>query len=277
LQLRLGAAETMTRPELNQLAPTRTDNSLNRVYQINYSGNADLKPIKAYQGDISLEWYYQPKSALTLALFGKKLVDFITTGTTYNVDVGAQGYFNGSTTAVPVLYTVQQPINGDRGYVSGIELGWQHIFDNGFGLRGQYTRNNSKAWVQGQYVGQLEGVAASAASAGVIYEAHNIAASVSWDYTGSFVAETFTEVPGWSAISDSFSWVTASLSYELTRGFKIYVEGKNLANAIQRTFLQGRRDAIWSYGAPIAGTGSSVDQGYSASGRTYTAGVSYRF
>jgi TonB-dependent receptor len=275
LQLRVGAAETMTRPELNQLAPTRTDNTINRVYEISYSGNADLKPIKAYQGDVSVEWYYQPKAALTVAVFGKKLRDFITTGSVNNVDVGALGYFNGSTTGVPVLYTVFEPINGDHGYVTGVELAWQHILDNGLGIRAQYTRNQSKAWVQGQYVGQLEGVAPSAASLGGIYEAHGIAASVSWDYTGRFVAQTFTEVPGWQAITNSFSWVTASLSYEITKEFKVYAEGKNLANAVTKSFLQGRQDAIWSSGS--TGTSSSVGEGYSAYGRTFTVGAAYRF
>src|SRR5262249_48958635 len=104
LQIRFGASETITRPELNQLAPTRTDDSLNRDYRVDYSGNSELKPIKAYGADLSLEWYYQPKSALTVAAFGKYIKDFITTQVLTNVDLGVQGFFNGSTTAVPVLY-----------------------------------------------------------------------------------------------------------------------------------------------------------------------------
>ena len=95
----------MSRPELDQLAPTRTDNTLNRVYEITYAGNANLKPIKAWSADVSVEWYYQPKSALTLAIFGKDIKDFITTGTQNNVDLGVQGFFNGSTTPVPVGFT----------------------------------------------------------------------------------------------------------------------------------------------------------------------------
>jgi TonB-dependent receptor len=275
LQLRFGASETMTRPELNQLAPTRTDNSLNRVYQITYSGNANLKPIRAYSADFSIEWYYQPKSALTLAIFRKDIRDFITTGTMNNVDLGVQGYFNGSTVPVPVPYTIFQPINGDKGYVSGLEFGFQHILPSGFGVHGQYTRTWSKAYVGGQYVGQLEGVSANSASVGVLYETGPISANVNWDYDGASVAQTFTEVQGLSAYQNSFSWVTAQLSYEMLRGFKIYVEGKNLANAIARTYLGNRADAVWSAGN--TGTSSSVGQGYSAYGRTYTLGLSYRF
>ena len=275
LQLRVGLAETMTRPGLNQLAPTRTDNSLNRVWEVDYSGNANLKPIRSYQADLSLEWYYRPKSALTVALFGKQLKDFITMGSVANVDLGVQGFFNGSTTPVPVLYTVFQPINGDKGEVRGIELGFQHFFDNGFGVHAQYTHNWSKAYVAGQDVGQLEGVAPATASLGLIYETGKISSSVTWDYSGSFVAHTFTEVPGWSAETAAFSWVTAQASYELVKGFKVYVEGRNLTNAIAKTYLNGRSDAIWASG--ITGSSSAIGEGYSAYGRSVLVGASYQF
>jgi iron complex outermembrane receptor protein len=277
LQLRLGLAETISRPELNQLAPTRTDNSLNQVYEIDYAGNAKLKPVRSYQADVSVEWYYQPKSALTLAVFGKNLKDFITTQVLTNVDLGVPGYFNGSATAVPVPYQVDQPINGDKGQVRGVELGLQHFFPMGFGVHAQYTHNWSKAYVGGEFVGQLEGVSPSTASLGLIYEQGPISSSVTWDYSGAFIAQTFTEVPGLSATTQAFSWVTAQASYEILRGFKIYVEGKNLSNAIARTYLGGRSDAVWSFGSPITGTGSSIGQGYSAYGRTFTVGASYRF
>jgi iron complex outermembrane receptor protein len=277
LQARFGASETLTRPELNQLAPTRTDNSLNRVYEVDYSGNSELKPIRAYSVDLSLEWYYQKRSALTFAVFGKKIKDFITTQITTGVDLGVQGFYNGSTTPVPVLYSINQPINGDRGDVYGAEFGFQHLFANGFGIHGQYTRTQSKAYVQGAYVGQLEGVAPSSGSLGVLYEAHRISANVSWDYDGRSVAQTFTEIDGMSAIQSSFSWVTAQLSYEIAPGFKLYAEGKNLANSISRTYLGGRSDAVWAFGAPSTGTSSSVGQGYSAFGRTFTFGASYHF
>jgi iron complex outermembrane recepter protein len=275
LQLRFGASETVARPELSQLAPTRTDNSLNRVYQVDYAGNSDLKPIRAYAVDLSLEWYYAPKSALTLALFGKDIKNFLTTQFLNNVDLGVKGYFNGSTTPVPVLYTVTQPVNGDKGYVEGLEFGFQHMFAGGFGVHGQYTRTWSRAYVQGQYVGPLEGVSSNSGSLGVLFESGRLSTNVNWDYDGYSIEQTFTEVQGWSAYQKSFSWVTAQASYEVVQGLKVYFEGKNLSNAIARTYLANRSDAVYSNG--ITGTSSSVGQGYVAYGRFYTLGISYRF
>ena len=281
LQLRVGASETVARPELNQLAPTRTDNSLNRVYAINYAGSPDLKPIRAFAVDFSLEWYYAPHSALTVAAFGKDIKDFVTTQVVNGVDLGVQGFFNGSTTAVPVPYSVSTPVNGDKGYVEGVEIGIQHLLDNGFGVHGQYTRTWSRAYVSGQYVGELEGVSSNSGSLGVLYETGKWGANLNWDYDGAAIAQTFTEVGGWSAYQKSFSWVTAQASYEIIPGLKVYLEGKNLSNAIARTYLANRADAVYSSGATGVGSGSgtrsSVGEGYTAYGRTYTAGISYRF
>ena len=93
--------------------------------------------------------------------------------------------------------------------------------------------------------------------------------------TWAFTQSTFTEVDGWPAISRATSWLNATASYAVTPRVKIYVEGKNLTNTIVRTFLNGDSNAIWSAGA--TGTGSGVDSGYSAFGRTITVGVGMTF
>ncbi len=264
LQLRLGLAQAIARPNLNQLAPTYTDGTINRVYELYYSGNADLKPIRSTQFDTSIEYYYEPKSAITAAIFAKRLTDFITTETTNNVNIGVPGY----------LYSIQQPINGDRALVSGLELAWQHWWDNGFGVRTQYTRSWSKAWVLGDYVGQLEGVSPNTASIGLMYEKGPWAGALSCDYAGRFVENSTTEVPGWANIADSFVWLTATASYEVSRDLKIYIEGKNLSNSIFKSFANGRQDTIYSNGN--TGTSSSVGDGYSAYGRTFVIGLSLK-
>ena len=250
LQLRLDAAQVMSRPSLNQLAQTQTDQTINRVYEISIAGNPDLKPTKAWQQDLSLEWYYQPKSALTMALFAKQIKDFITVVTTNNVDIGVPDH----------LYSVQAPINGDRALVEGIELGLQHLYDNGFGVRLQYTHIQSKSWVMGQYAGQMEGVVPSRTSLGLIYEKDKISSSLSFDYTSKYTITNTTEA-NLPNIADPLLWVTASASYELNKSVKLFFEGKNLSNAVSRSTL-GDTGALY---------------GFSAWGRTFTGGVSVKF
>ncbi len=48
LQLRAAAGETMSRPDLNQLAPNATNQAINGTPELIYTGTAGLKPIKAW-------------------------------------------------------------------------------------------------------------------------------------------------------------------------------------------------------------------------------------
>ena len=274
LRLRLAAAQTMARPNLNQFAPTETDDTSNQNYVIYYDGNAALKPIKALQADASLEWYYQPNNMLSVALFGKKLRGDITTIERNNVDVGAVGCFNGNP-CEPLLFSVIEPINGDNSRVYGIELSWQHMMKNGLGIRAQFTHTWSRATIEGQNVGSIAGISPTTWSVNPFYEKGPISLSLSWDHSSSFTYSTFTEIDGVPAIAKAYDWVTASASLDITKRIKFYVEGRNLTNSIVRTYLNGDPNIIWASGS--VGTSSSVGAGYTAYGRTYMAGLRFGF
>jgi len=57
----------------------------------------------------------------------------------------------------------------------------------------------------------------------------------------------------------------------------VYVEGRNLTNAIARTYLDGNPLLPWAPGPLTGQSESGVGAGYGAYGGTYVAGVSYRF
>jgi outer membrane receptor protein involved in Fe transport len=101
---------------------------------------------------------------------------------------------------------------------------------------------------------------------------------VNWDWTARYNAycAQCTEVPGWPAVADPFSWVTASAHYRIARGFEVYVEGKNLTNAIARTYLDGNPLLPWAPGQLVGQSASGVGYGYSAYGRSFILGASYR-
>lgn len=274
LHLRLAAARTVARPNLNQFAPTETDDTSNQDYVIYYDGNANLKPIKAWQADASLEWYYHPNDMLSAALFGKKLKGDITTIERNNVDVGAVGCFNGNP-CTPLLFSVVEPINGESSKVYGVELSWQHIMDNGLGIRAQFTHTWSKARIEGQTFGSIAGISPTTWSINPFYEKGPVSVSVSWDHSSSFTYSNYTEIDGVPAIAKAYDWVTATASFDLTKQIKLYVEGRNLTNSIVRTYLNGDPNIIWASGS--VGTSSSVGAGYTAYGRTFTAGVRFGF
>jgi TonB-dependent receptor len=283
LQIRLAAAETMSRPELSYLAPTSTNNAENGQPQLYYNGTAGLKPIKATQADLSVEWYYHPHSALTMALFGKKIRDDIYTGASTNVNLGTVQCVGGPPGKVPCTpfpWTVYAPANGYESDYYGIEFAWQHILDNGFGAHAEYTHTWSKSYDQnGNSIPPINAVPPTTLSAGLFYDKGRFSADVNWDYAASFQSECSqcTEVPGWPAITSPFRWVTASAHYKIYKQLQIYVEGKNLTDSVARTYLNGNPLLPWAPGQNVGQSSSGVGYGYSAYGRTYTLGASYQF
>lgn len=277
LQLRAALGETMSRPELNQLAPNSTNNAINGTPEINYSGTAGLRPIKAWAADLSAEWYYAPHSALTAGLFGKKVSDDIYNGSTVDVDLGTMQYVGGPPGTVPgtkFLWTVFAPANGAQETFKGVEITWQHFLENGLGTHVEFTHT----WVSNA-ASVTNGTPPTTASISLIYDKGPFNVDVNWDYTSRYAeyCAQCTEIPGWPAITDPFTWVTASAHYRFLDGFEVYVEGRNLTNSIARTYLNGNPLLPWAPGQLVGQSASGVGLGYSAYGRSYVAGLSYRF
>ncbi|PIM51203.1 TonB-dependent receptor [Roseateles chitinivorans] len=253
LQLRLGAAKTMARPSVEQLAPTSTTASVawGDFTQV-FGGNADLKPYSAKQYDASLEWYYARNSALTFAVFQKDIKNQITTSWQTGVDIGVPGH----------LFNVMKPINGDKAKVRGMEIGFQHLWDNGFGVRAQYTRNRSDSWVGGEKR-PLEGIAPATSSLGLLYEKGPWSLSATADHTDDFVSAINVIGPGFNERAKAITWVTAQASYEFNKWLKVSIEGRNLTDAKQEYTL---------------GNGTiTLPQGYNRWGRAFTIGASIKF
>ena len=239
--IRAALAQVISRPSLNQLAPTRVDFTLDRTYEVFYDGNADLEPVEADQADLSFEWYFDDKSVLSAAAFWKDLDGFITYEFQENVDIGVVADIGGAGDA-PLLYDVARPINGDKAKVLGFEFGFQHFFENGFGLRANYTYTDTDAYIDGENVGPLEGVSESAYSVALMFENEHWDAQLAADYSGEYV-EVTDAVGGLSQYGDPITWVTASVAYRLTEKFTVSIEGRNLTDEFYRATM-GRPDML---------------------------------
>jgi len=226
---------------------------------VDYDGNAELEPVEADQADLSLEWYFDEKSVLSGAVFWKDIEGFITYQFEENVDIGVIGNIGGAGDA-PLLYDVSRPINGDNAKVLGAELGAQHFFANGIGFRVSYTYTDTKAYIDGEHVGQLEGVSESAFSAALMYEDDRWDAQLAVDYSGEYT-EIADSVNGLSQIGQPITWVTASVAYKILEGLSVSLEGRNLADAYYSANLE--RD--------------DIPQGFETWGRTYILGLNAKF
>jgi len=252
LQLRAGAAKTMARPPVNQLAPTNTTASVSwgEFTQV-YGGNVDLKPYSAAQGDLSLEYYFAEHSIANVAVFYKRIKNQITTSWEPGQDIGVPGY----------LFNVMRPINGDYAKVKGLELGLQHFWQSGFGVRAQYTRNLSNSWVDDEQR-PLEGIAPATYSLGVMYEKGKWSLGANADRTDGFVTAINVLGTGYNEQADAITWLTAHVSYKINDMFSVSLEGQNLLDKAQTYSINGN---------PL------LSQGYFRYGRSFNLGVSLRF
>nr|WP_238345792.1 TonB-dependent receptor [Luteimonas saliphila] len=265
LQLRLGAAKTMARPAVSQLAPTNTTESVSwgEFTQI-YGGNAELEPYSARQADASLEWYFAENSIANFAVFRKRIENQITTSWEPGQDIGVGPIVDtdgNPVTEGPTLFNVMRPINGDYAKVHGFEAGLQHFWDNGFGFRAQYTRNWSKSWVDDEER-PLEGIAPSVYSLGVMYEKGPWSLGATADRTDGFVTAINVLGGGYNEQADPITWLTAHASYSINDDFTVSLEGSNLLDEANTYSINGN---------PL------LSQGYYRYGRSITLGLSYRF
>ena len=186
-----------------------------------------------------------------LAVFQKNIKNQITTSWEPNQDIGVVGH----------LFNVQRPINGDHARVRGIELGLTHLWENGFGVRAQYTRNQARSWVGGEER-PLENVAPATSSLGGLYEKGPWSLSVTADHT-SAVTTAFNVIgAGSSEQRKPITWLSAQVAYEVNSALRISFEGRNLLDSVERLSLGGN---------------ALLPNGYYRYGRGFTLGASLKF
>lgn len=274
LQFRIGVAQTMARPDLNQLAPTSTNNAENGQPSISFSGAANLKPIRENEANLSLAWYYAPGSVLSARLFYKQITNDILNIVEHQVNLGTTKYVGGppgSVPGTPFLWQVTTVANGARYSIKGIQAVWQGMFPDGFGTNMQYT-----------YMPSLPSTADTPPQTftiGVFFDKRNIpiSADVNWNHQSSFYSECAqcTSIPGWPAISSAFNWVTATIFYRLPYGLELDFKAKNLTDSMNTAYLNG--NPLLPYSGGLSGSRASDVGLYSSFGRTYSLGVTWTF
>ena len=254
LLLRLAASQAISRPSLYQLSPASDwSNWSSGTFFTYYAGNPNLKPTEATQYDVSLEWYFSPRSYLAGALFYKDIKNFVTGQTLLKS-------FTDPTSGVTVPYTEDVVVNGDTGTIEGAELAGQYLFDNGFGVAANLAVTSSTSHVGG-VEGELPGVIPHSYNLKVLYEKHGWSNQVSYSYTSSFTAELDSPyIPGLPIEADAYEDLSATISYGFGRHWTAYIEGSNLLNNTDFRFSTYR----------------NVPATYEAWGRAYFIGLRAR-
>ncbi|WP_226016935.1 TonB-dependent receptor [Novosphingobium sp. FKTRR1] len=212
VQLRVSAAETMSRPDFSALGGTvsLTDSTLT-----GNGGNPNLKPVKATVFDGALEWYYAKGALAGISVFHDQLQSYVTYGTASAVYYSE--FYKGDKT-----YLVTSPYN-TTGELSGVELQVQQQIGHGFGFQANGT------WVTGHDAEGNPLVGTSKLTYNLVgyYDKGPLSARVAYTYRSHY----FVGLDRSSAQSqDNYGTLDASINFKVTPNLTFNLDAVNITN-----------------------------------------------
>ena len=257
---RFAGSQTLTRPALRDLAPRQdfyiyTPDSLSAT-----GGNVNLKPYKATNFDLSLEWYPSKTAFFSLGLFYKDIKNFIVTqralerfpitnSQRLDLAVPPAGVVRPPEVnrAFPVfgpnyvdIPTTRQR-NGEKANVKGIEIAGTYGFDflpapfDGLGL----TANATFVFTDANYdrarppseIFTLQGLGNSQ-NATLFYERGPLEARIAYNRREGYLTNP-TATGDEPAFRKTYGQVDFRASYDVRKGVNLFVEGINVTSALQ--------------------------------------------
>ncbi|APX64624.1 TonB-dependent receptor [Sphingomonas sp. gentR] len=252
LQARFAAYKTLTRPAIGDLAPSLDIGTLRPATLTASGGNPALKPYRATNFDLSLEWYPTSTTTLSAAVFHKTVDDFIvqtfgeelfTIANAGNLPVG--GLIVGQNTA---KFSVRRPRNAESLKIKGLELNLVHTLDwlpgvlSGFGVQANATFVTTNREFDVSQVGQsfaAEGIGNSQ-NATIFYEKFGVSARIAYNRRERFLQQLAGGPGNEPVFVRDYGQFDGSVAVNITPFAQVFVEGTNLFNA--KYFATGRFD-----------------------------------
>ena len=229
--LRASASKTLARPSYADIQGGQTLNSLVRIDGGTGSrGNPDLNPFESTNFDLSLEWYYDEGSYMSVGYFWKKAKNFIGRTTvqeqTFNLPhpaqgpryaeavaavgnntpairnyirenfpdtVDANGFILGVPGDAPANFDIIIPVNQDGARLDGWELAVQHLFgETGFGVIANATLVNGDFEYDNQSLGEQFALLGMSDTYNLVgfYDRDGFQARLAYNWRGKFLAST---------------------------------------------------------------------------------------
>jgi len=271
LAVRLGYGKVMSRPSIDKLAPAI--NCLEGSGSVQFggdgtddctAGNPELKPYRAANKDLSVEWYPNRDSQLSLAYFRKDIQTSIMPNVTVRKDLFGDGK----------LWDVRTTVNYEGATTKGFELagrtaltflpGWL----NGFGLDANYTRMTYKYARGAEILNTLDGsvlsfpgLSKNSYNVSLWYDKYQINARLAYNYRDDYYTGSTDVNTGNPVFMEASGYLDAKVQYRITPNLTFSIEAKNLTDEVSQTTAGGsmrKNDLGWN-------------------GRRYYAGVGYKF
>jgi len=274
--LRLGAAKVMTRPGLGSLTPGVTVSVSGGSRNVT-GGNPNLDPIRAKTYDLSAEWYFQDSAMLSLGLFFKDIESFVQTtrevrpfNTSGLPDSIAESF--GVSPTDDFVFSV--PVNTPGGDLKGVEANYIQPFTflpglwSNFGIQLNYTFVDSQIQYltssgAASYKTDLTGLSRHSWNATLFYEGERFSGRVSATNRDDYLIQVPATEAGFDVHGQTgTTYVDASLRYKMSEQLELSLEGINLTNEPQQSWV----GSTWQ-----------LPLDYSETGRQYLLGLRYKF
>ncbi|MFZ6774920.1 TonB-dependent receptor [Undibacterium sp. SXout7W] len=218
--VRTAVAKTMARPDYSALGGSV---SLNNDALSGSGGNVNLDPVRSNNFDLSAEWYFAPKSALSVGLFYMDLTSIVSQGTTnatyYNIKQGKN-----------TVYQITSPFN-TSGKNKGVELSYQQPVFGDFGVLANYTYADGRLADGGELLNSSK----QTYNITGFYENAKFSARLAYNYRSAYKAGVDR---GASQHVDGSGTLAGSLNYKWNDNLTITFDALNLTNTTIKMYAE---------------------------------------
>ncbi|WP_317205093.1 TonB-dependent receptor [Janthinobacterium sp.] len=222
LVVRAALAKTMARPDYSALGGAV---SLNNDALSGTKGNINLNPVRSNNAEVSAEWYFAPKSAVSAGLFYMDMTSVVAQRGT------SATYFN-SKTNVNTVYGITESFN-TKGKNKGVELSYQQPVLGNFGVLANYT------YADGKLDGGGEMLNASKDTYNLtgFYEDDRFSARLAYNYRSAYKAGVDR---GASQHVEGSGGLAGSFNYKINENFTVTFDALNLTNTTIKMYADSK-------------------------------------
>jgi TonB-dependent receptor len=241
LVLRAGVFRSVVRPNFGAIAPRFIVEENEDGEREGEFGNPNLDPYKAWNLDLSAEWYFAREAVLSGGVFYKKIDDFIVEAEFEN------GTFGGVAYDEAVI-----PINGDEATVKGFEFAYQQSLLflpaplDGLLVGFNYTYTDAEGDVLGRTI-PLPASSEHTYNAVLGYEKGPLSLRLAATYRDEYLDELGGEPGEDRYVKDHLQW-DLSAKYRVTDKVQVFGELINIGDEPYLAFQRGPgRDRLLQY------------------------------
>jgi TonB-dependent receptor len=208
-----------------------------------FTGNRNVRPVTAWNYDLSAEWYFDDVGSLTLSAFlkdikgivssGQNLVDYTSgRGTTLNVEVnGPSNELGGTLKGFEVSH--QQTYDMLPGLLSGLGSQLTYTYVDGGDFVNADLNNNRSLFASQQ---PLAGISKHTVNAVLFYEKGALSMRAAYSWRSDFLITPRDDIFPFSPIwQEAGGQLDASIFFTVNKQLKLGIQGVNLLDTVTRT------------------------------------------